>query len=144
MRFSSPLTFSKKGFYFKNRRYSVFFPWHSPFRYHTIEYATTTIPYKNSSKLQGIEYNDVISEWVTLKYPLNHLIILTNINVEAKNIQFWAKVPKTDMIQFVKDLVILHCQDRSEVVRLAENIPISFADAHGYSAGSLIIYNKDL
>ncbi len=102
------------------------------------------IPYKNSSKLDGANYEDIISQWIFFKYPKNHIIVLTNINVDAKNIQFWAKVPKTDTLHFMKDVVILHCKDRTEVLRLIENIPSNFADAHGYSAGSLITYNKDL
>lgn len=143
MKFSSPLSFSKKGICFKHSKYHLFFPWANPFNYEVITYAMDGVPYKNSSKLKGFEYPELISEWVSMKYPLRHLIVLSNISIEAKNIQFWAKVPKTDILHFVKDVVILHCKDKSEVLRLVENIPSSFADAQGYSAGISIIHNKD-
>lgn len=144
MKFSSPIRFSKKGIVLRNKKYSLVLPWTNPFKYYITEYASVDLPYKNSSKLKGLEYNDLISEWVALKHPVSHVVVLTNINVEARNIQFWAKVPKTDMIHFVKDLVVLQCKDKTEVIRLAENIPPNFADAQGYSAGILITHNKEL
>lgn len=144
MKFSSPISFSKKGLYFKNSRYRIFFPWGNPFKYHLIDVPQVTIPYENSSKLKGMSYEDIISEWVLAKHRNNHIVVLTNINVQAKNIQFWAKVPTTDMVHFVKDIVILHCTDKTEVSRLVENIPSNFADAIGYSAGTLVINNKDI
>lgn len=144
MKFSSPIHFSKLGIYLKFFGRSVFLFWSRPVSWPFVKRSPETIPYKNSSKLQGASYLEMISEWVSFKYPKNHIIVLTDINVQAKNVQFWAKVPKTDMIHFVKDMVILYCQDKSEVIRLVENIPSTFAEAHGYSAGELITHNKEL
>jgi hypothetical protein len=101
------------------------------------------VPYNKSDKLTGLDLGDMIPEWVNFKYPSEHLIVLTEVNVQAKNIQFWAKVPKAESQFFLKDLVILFCKDKSEVIRLVENIPKDFADARGFSAGELIIDNKD-
>lgn len=95
-------------------------------------------------KLRGLEYSDIVSQWVYLKFPFEHIIILSNINVEAKNIEFWAKVPKTEAIHFLKDIVLLRCKDISEMNRLINNIAPEFADAHGYSAGILITTNGEI
>jgi hypothetical protein len=101
------------------------------------------VPYNRSDKLTGFDIGEIIQEWVRFKYPSEHLIILTEVNVQAKNIQFWAKVPKTESQFFLKDLVVLFCKDKSEVIRLVENIPRDFADAKGFSAGELLIDNED-
>jgi hypothetical protein len=111
-----------------------------------ISYSTSkdvNVPYNRSDKLTGFDVGELIPEWVKFKYPSEHLIVLTEVNVQAKNIQFWAKVPKTESQFFLKDLVVLFCKDKSEVIRLVENIPRGFADAKGFSAGELLIDNKD-
>jgi hypothetical protein len=94
-------------------------------------------------KLLGIDYSDIISQWVYLKFPFEHIIVLSNVNVEAKNIQFWARIPQTESIHFLKDLIILRCKDVSEMNRLIDNISHEFADASGYSAGVLITTNGE-
>jgi hypothetical protein len=143
MRFSSPITLSWKGVCFKNSKYSLFLPWTNPFKYqvtHLAQEDEETRP----SKLYSLDYQSLITDWVSKAYKFQHIIVLTNVNVEAKNIQFWAKVPTTSMSHFLKDVVILRCSDKSEVIRLVGNIPPEFADAQGYSAGSLLITNKDI
>jgi hypothetical protein len=94
-------------------------------------------------KLSGFTYVTVLCEWVSVKFPLEHVIILTNINVEAKNIHFWAKVPKTDAIEFTNDVVVLRCTDTSEMWTLITNIGEDFADAYGFCAGKLTMTNKE-
>lgn len=143
MKISSPITLSWKGVCFKNRKYGLFLPWINPFKYQITRFHTedeTVTP----SKLYGMSYPALIADWVYKSFKLQHIIVLTNVNVEAKNIQFWAKVPTTSMAWFLEDVVILRCQDRSEVIRLVENIPSEFADAQGYSAGLLITTNKEM
>lgn len=143
MRFSSPITLSRKGVCFKNSKYNLFLPWTNPFKYTVTPLAQedeTAMP----SKLYGLDYSELITEWISKVYKFQHIIVLNNINVEAKNIQFWAKLPTTSRSPFLKDVVILRCTDKSEVMRLVENIPLEFADAHGYSAGSLITTNKEM
>jgi hypothetical protein len=97
-----------------------------------------------SKKLSGFYYHDIFSEWVIQKFKFEHVIILTNINVEAKNIQFWAKVPQTHATEFLKDIVLLKCKDRTELERLVQNMGVDFAEAYGYSAGVCVITNKDI
>jgi hypothetical protein len=148
MKFSSPITFSKKGIEFRYKQYLMFIAWmwFVPFTGREVMFSNTETagePYRNSAKLNGFDFEEVISQWVYLKYPREHLIILVNINVEAKNIQFWAKVPKTDSKHFLKDLVVLYCKDKTEVLRLVDNIPVEFAEAYGFSAGCMITFNRE-
>jgi hypothetical protein len=98
---------------------------------------------KTESKLSGFTYHEILAQWVYSKYYNENLIVLTDINVEAKDIQFWAKVPQTEMGHFLKDVVIVHCKDKGEVQRLVENIHPNFAEAYGFSGGTLFTYNKE-
>jgi predicted transcriptional regulator len=103
-------------------------------------YSEETTTFK---KLTGFDYTDILSQWVSTKYLYDHIIVLMNINVEAKNIQFWAKIPQTEIEHFLKDIVILRCKDQTQLIRLIENIPVEFAEAYGYSGGCLITYNRE-
>ena len=96
-----------------------------------------------NNKLLGIDYVDVVAHWISINHSNKHIIALHNINVEAKNIKFWAKVPQTDIKYFLKDVVLLRCKDIPELTRLINNISEDFADAYGYSKGVLIHSNKE-
>jgi hypothetical protein len=96
-----------------------------------------------SRGVTGSTYSQWISESLVRMYPNCHVVVLTNINVSAKNVSFWAKVPVLDMPSFTKDVVTLRCKDKSEVVRLVDNISVDFADAKGYSSGKCIASNGD-
>lgn len=149
MKFSSPIRFSKKGIDLRYRNYIAFiaWAWFVPMNgvKAVFQNADTPVsqPYRNSAKLQGFEIEELLAQWIGLKHPKEHIIVLTDINVQAKNIQFWARVPKTDMQFFLKDIVVLHCKDKTEVLRLLENIPAKFAEAYGFSAGLPIAHNKE-
>lgn len=99
-------------------------------------------PVPITDKLVGLTMFDLISQWACSTHFYSNIIVLTNINVGAKNLQFWAKVPKVDIEHFLKDVVILHCKDRTELLRLIENIPPDFADAWGFGSGQLIQTNE--
>src|SRR5438445_100940 len=83
------------------------------------------VPFK---KLVSFDYTEILSQWIYFKFPYDHVIVLSNINVQAKNIQFWAKIPQKEVPHFLKDIVILRCKDVSELVRLVDNIGPDFAD----------------
>jgi hypothetical protein len=149
MKFKTVLSITFEGLSLNLDKFGVFIPWMFFIPYSGVGIfsypvsQTKPTPYRKSDKLTGFDIGDLIPEWVKFKYPSEHLIVLTEVNVQAKNIQFWAKIPKTDSQFFLKDLVVLFCKDKSEVIRLVENIPRDFADAKGFSAGELLIDNED-
>lgn len=96
-----------------------------------------------TEKLFGVSYYDLICHWVNTVFKSEFVIVLTDINVQAKNIEFWSKVPVDKAVNFLQDVVVLRCKDRSEVIRLIENIPKEFAEAYGFAAGVFFIHNKD-
>jgi hypothetical protein len=99
---------------------------------------------KTNNKLSGYDYLDILSFWVNKVYPYSHVILLTNINVEAKNIQFWAKVPTYQSPLFLKDIVVLLCKDQTEMMRLIRNIDTNFAEAYGFICGKLVSSNEEV
>lgn len=98
----------------------------------------------STDKLMSASYENIIVDWVKLKYPQKNLVVLLNVNVSVKNIYFWAKMPKKDAVHFLGDVVILMCKDKPEVFRLIENMGSDFADAYGFSSGEQITSNKEL
>ncbi len=98
---------------------------------------------KEFRKLSGFPYIEIISEWVKVKFPFQHVIILTNINVQVKTIKFWAKVPTSQVMEFLNDVVVMRCKDQTSMEELVTNIGFDFAEAYGYSGGKLILTNKE-
>lgn len=157
MKFSLPFKLSREGISISYKGDTLTYSW-IPFfwgevhsKYTGLTYAEfkyykkhiSDIEKQGFKKLLGFDYLDIISQWISLKFPVDHIIILLNINVEAKNVQFWAKIPQTEIGHFLKDTVVLRCKDESEMERLVSNIPPNFAEAYGYSCGNLITYNKE-
>jgi hypothetical protein len=139
MNFLKSISLSWKGLSFKVRNSIVLIP------LTLFNWSVTPIdksqPYSNSAKLSGFGMCELVTEWVASRYPKSHVIVLTNINVSAKNITFWAKVPKPDMVKFLRDIVVLQCKDGTELKRLIDNIPSDFADAWGFYKGQMVDTN---
>jgi len=95
------------------------------------------------SKLHSLSYSSIIDSWVFLHFHGQTVIVLTNINVQAKNIEFWAKIPPEQKIKFVNDVSILKCKDRREMFKLLGNIGQDFADAKGYIDGIEVASNME-
>ncbi|MNK09965.1 hypothetical protein D3C87_279750 [compost metagenome] len=96
---------------------------------------------RSREKLVGYSFEEITAQWVRCKFPFEAIVVLFNIELSAKSLAFWAKVPKEKMEYMSKDVVILRCNDKTEVTRLIESIDPSFADAFGYCEGNLIDYN---
>lgn len=95
------------------------------------------------SKLQSRSYTSIIDDWVAFNFVNQIVIVLTNINVQVKNIDFWAKIPVEQKIKFMEDVVILRCKDKSEMMMLIGNIGQDFAEAKGYIDGELFAHNLE-
>jgi hypothetical protein len=100
-------------------------------------------PYLGTPKLTGFDNLDILSVWVNAKYSGCNIVLLTDINVEAKDLEFWARIPKGQAMEFLKDIVILRCKDKTEIKKLIPSIGSKFALAYGFSNGKLILSNKD-
>jgi hypothetical protein len=109
-----------------------------------VEIQTPTLETKEHKKLAGFDYLDILHVWVKSEYAGAHVIVLTEINAEAKDVEFWARIPKGQALEFLKDVVVLYCKDMSEIEKLVPSIGTKFATAYGFCDGNLVLTNKEL
>lgn len=110
---------------------------------HLVNGEPTNSKFNRKGKIFSLSYGDILSEWIFLNAPTEYIITLENVDVEEKNINFWARLPSDKRIQFLEDVVIFRCKDRSEMIMLIRNIPIAFATAVGYFEGVKLYSNSE-
>ena len=94
------------------------------------------------SRVQGFPLVTVLEDWSGFRYPGEHVVILTDIDVSKKGMDFWAKLPKAILREFVySGVVVLRCNDLAEAMNLLYDIPFDFADAHIFVNGSHVAMN---
>jgi hypothetical protein len=94
-----------------------------------------------TKKVEGFTYNQIIQEWVRTKYRSGFVIVLYDIDVSYKPSEFWKKVPKENVEQLNKDVVIFRCKDASQVISICESINVEFAQVIGFKDGYIFYYN---
>ena len=82
-----------------------------------------------SSNLVGIEYTELVEFWIKQNFPTGFKIVLLDISPSAKPSSFWSAIPSSIASEMIKDVVILHAKDLSDMNRALENIPRNFAKA---------------
>ena len=94
-------------------------------------------------KVNGHSWIEILCVWVNVTYSMRDVVVLYNVNVSAKGVSFWAKIPREKIEDLMQDVIVLRCKDRAEVFRLISSIPPSFADACGFVAGRFIGTNEE-
>ena len=107
-----------------------------------LKYIGSLGPTMGSSSMSGLNYGDILPEWVSYKFPKEIIVVLTDINTGKKTLDFWNKVPHPNREVFGKDIVILYCKDLGQLKRIIDSIDISFADAYGFKNGELVYWNE--
>ena len=74
------------------------------------------------SKLESISYSSIIDEWIYLTFNNQIIIVLTYINVQAKNLEFWAKVPSKEKIKKNEDLFKLELTKTKDILKTLGDI----------------------
>lgn len=92
---------------------------------------------RSSNKLESFSILEVLSAWVRLFYPSEHVVILMNLEVSAKGMSFWSRLPKNQVEHLLRDVVVLRCSNKREIFKLVDSVPPSFAEAYGFSFGQL-------
>lgn len=91
--------------------------------------------------LYGFDYEDVLCQWSSRLFVNEHIVILTDINYGAKGSEFWNRLSKKQNIHFHKDIVILKCNDYSEMERVVGFVDEEFAMAWGVLNGEILMDN---
>lgn len=94
-------------------------------------------------RVRSYDHEAILVDWVGLKFPSDHIVILHDINVSAKEASFWLKLPQHYRPHFLGDYVVLTCGSGNEVFRLCDSIPRVFAQAFGFSGGKLVYWNEE-
>lgn len=98
--------------------------------------------FDRSAKMEGFSYEEVLTQWVRDRYPYDAVVVMTNIDVSERSLSFWARLPKEKIESLTKDIVVLRCNSRAEIIELADSIDSKFADTYAFYAGKLIGFNS--
>lgn len=77
---------------------------------------------RREGNITGHSIEEVLSSWVSSKFPFKHLVILWDIDYKAKPEQFWRTLPKTKIQAMSKDIVVFHCNDKTELYKIHDSI----------------------
>jgi hypothetical protein len=97
-----------------------------------------------NERLQGYTWIDILSTWIHFRYPNESVLVLTNIDVGAKGMSFWLRLPKDKIESLMNDVVVLRCDSASDLKAAIEAVADKFADAYGFIDGRLVHTNTDL
>lgn len=95
------------------------------------------------AKVEGFFFTEIIQDWVRFNYPEQTIVVLRDLDLGAKSIDFWRKMPKHHRLEFTKDMVILFCNTDKEMSDLIHSIESSFGEAMGFKNGELVSWNSE-
>lgn len=100
------------------------------------------ILYNNSGKIAGVSFESIMGPWLAINMPHESVIILRNIDISKKGIEFWIKLSRDSVFPFIgKEFVILRCKDEDSAEEILRSIPTNFADAISFVDSSPVSYN---
>lgn len=151
---------TKDGVWFKKLGYQVLaiFPWkwkvvdsrlYSPNLrccYDTFRSLTedlVKLSKKQGPKIEGLGYEDIIADWVSVYKPFGAYIVLSDVNAGGKPVNFWSKIPKSSWQQLIRDVVVLEMPDVGKMKEVLEGIPRDFAKAQCFNNGIQILDNEE-
>lgn len=150
------LKINKKGFWFEYKEDHICLNWfwHKPLHryyseklhhnFHSLkdyrEYSVSNSDVKHKNIL-GFDTRDIIEEWVEYKFSKEYVVVLMDINISEKSMEFWEGIPYTKKIVFSKEIIVLKCKDFRQVSQIIESVEREFAIALGFKAGNLVVSN---
>jgi hypothetical protein len=108
------------------------------------EFLSTTEMVHRAPKVKGYLFEDLLLAWVKINFSGQRVVVLTDIDVNAKSASFWDKVPHYNRQAFQDDIVVLHCDTDDNLLDLTDSIDNSFAVAYGFKNGNLVTWNNIL
>lgn len=151
------LKINKKGFWFRYKEDNICLNWfwhkslhkyyseklHHNFNslkdYNEYPISNSDVKHKN---ILGFDVKDIIEEWVEIKFNKECIVVLMDINISEKSMNFWDEIPYTKKIVFSKEIILLKCKDFRQVYQIIDSVEREFAIALGFKAGNLITSNE--
>lgn len=72
-------------------------------------------------KVQGFSNEEILIGYLKAKYILGTIVVLWDIDYQAKPSSFWAAMPNQSREHFLKDVVVLNCKGLKDASRLAKS-----------------------
>lgn len=100
-------------------------------------------PYTVSNRAQGFSMEALLERWIScdVEFYDKILVVLSDIEVSSRSIDFWKSLGPKEANLFTRDLVILVCKDLDQGFKLVESISKSFANAWLINNGQVLIDN---
>lgn len=90
----------------------------------------------------GSRFYELLPDYCRFKYPKQHVVVLYDIDASQKDGTFWSRIPARKAVAFAKDVVFLLCKDRTQMLSITYNTPVTFATAIAVEAGTLVECNQ--
>lgn len=90
----------------------------------------------------GVRMYEILADYCKFKYLHSSVVVLYDIDCSQKSSAFWSKLPTKRAVAFAKDVVVLVCKDREQMISVMENIPVVFATAIAVESGVLVDCNQ--
>lgn len=97
----------------------------------------------HTGKFRGYHFVDVLGDWLRHRYGGEYVVVLSNIDYSRRGPDFWSKLPREHIDALSKDVVVLRCQDRTQVSHIVRSVDSGFAVAEGFFNGDIIYSNED-
>jgi hypothetical protein len=91
--------------------------------------------FAKDERLKGYELERVLWTWVNFTHPGKNVVILHNLDPEAKGTSFWLRIPQDKVRELLNDIVVIRCDSQKDVIDLVDSVPEHFAQAYGYCVG---------
>jgi hypothetical protein len=97
---------------------------------------------KSGNKLEGFSYEEILGQWVRSNYPHESIVVLKDMNVEERDLSFWARIPKDKLEYIQKDVIVLRCGSKEKACEIVDSVESNFAEAFAFSGGILVSLNR--
>jgi hypothetical protein len=94
-------------------------------------------------KVMGFNEDQILDEWVRLKYPHQIVVILRHLSPEYRSGLFWRSIPASERNELTKDISVLFFPGFDQAERVVKSIEPEFAEAYLYFKGNGLFSNLD-
>jgi hypothetical protein len=93
-------------------------------------------------KMGGFDLHEVFAQWTSRTYPDEYVLVLLGVDASKRDESFWQRIPKSQRVSWEKDVQLLRCKDRTELLNLSAGIEDGFAESYCFFNGQLVDTNR--
>lgn len=150
--------FTKQGFAFPYHDDKVVRSW--PWSRNSSKYSSKLVPHFNTlneywvyrinagpgaalhKPMTNFSYQEVLAEWSANVFPATYVVVLHDVNSQARLNDFWKKLPPGTAAKLASsDVSVLICKDRASALEVSMAIPPDLGDSYLFKDGVLVDSN---